>query len=101
MPEDKLVYGNIDSRTDLENVFRMIRKDAAEAKSRAALTELYKRAGYLITLTRAPSWEEKFGKEVGELRRVGEQEFTTTAKAINRRAGEIGTAADYDETWGQ
>jgi phospholipid/cholesterol/gamma-HCH transport system ATP-binding protein len=40
-------------------VFREIRKDVDDAKSRPSLTELYKRAGYLITLTYAPSWDKK------------------------------------------
>jgi hypothetical protein len=45
------IYGKIENKTDLERVFREIRKDVDDAKSRPALTELYKRAGYLITLT--------------------------------------------------
>jgi hypothetical protein len=44
------------------------------------------RAGYLITLTHAPSWEEKFGQEVVALRKVAEKEFATTARKINYRA---------------
>ncbi len=44
------------------------------------MTELYKRAGYLITLTHAPSWEEKFGKEARALRKTGEEEFRKTAE---------------------
>ena len=66
-----------------------------------ALTELYRRAGYLITLTHAPSWKEKFGDEADDLRRAAEAEFATTARAINRRAEAIGTEADYDEKWGK
>jgi hypothetical protein len=31
---------------------------------------------------------------------VGEEEFQKTARKINRRAGQIGTEADYDEKWG-
>ena len=53
------IYGNIDSETDLERVFREIHKDVDGAKSTPSLTELYKRASYLITLTYAPSWAEK------------------------------------------
>lgn len=34
------------------------------------MTELYRRAGYLITLTYAPSWAEKFGNVALRLRRV-------------------------------
>jgi hypothetical protein len=95
------IYGEVNSKTGMKQIFREIRHDVEEAKSRAALTELYKRAGYLITLTHAPSWEEKFGREAAQLRHVAEEEFQTTARKINRRAEAIGTEADYDEKWGQ
>jgi hypothetical protein len=100
MAKDPHIYGEVNSKTGLKGVFREIRQDVEAAKSRAALTELYKRAGYLITLTHAPSWEEKFGKKATSLRRVAEDEFGTTARKINRRAKTIGTEADYDEKWG-
>lgn len=95
------IYGNIGSKTDLERVFREIRKDVGGAKSRPSLTELYKRAGYLITLTYAPSWAEKFGREAKALREDAAAQFKTTARKINSRAKAIGTDADYDETWGK
>ena len=95
------IYGEIENKTDMRKVFTEIRKDVQHAKSRPALTELYKRAGYLITLTHAPSWKQKFGKEASELREVGEEEFQTTTKKINSRAKKIGTDADFDETWGE
>jgi len=94
------IYGGVNSETGMREIFTGIRRDIDEAKSRPALTELYKRAGYLITLTHAPSWKKKFGKDATKLRAVGEEEFRKTAQAINRRAGQIGTEADYDETWG-
>ena len=100
MAHDTHVYGDIDSKTDLKNVFKEIRHDVEEARSRDALTELHKRAGYLITLTHAPSWKEKFGDEAKELRKEAEKEFASTARKINRCAKEIGTDADYDEKWG-
>lgn len=100
MAHDTHVYGEVDNQTDLKEVFLEIRKDVDKTKSRADLTELYKRAGYLITLTYAPSWQEKFGKDADQLRKVAEDEFGITARKINRRAGEVGTDADYDETWG-
>jgi hypothetical protein len=100
MAHDTHVYGEVNSRTSLKEVFREIRRDVAHAHSRAALTELYKRAGYLITLTYAPSWEEKFGKDAAKLRKAAREEFATTARKINRRARQIGTEADYDEKWG-
>lgn len=102
MAHDRHIYGKIDSETGMRQVFIDIRHDVENATSRPALTELYKRAGYLITLTYAPSWEEKFGgDEAAGLRRLAEAEFSKTAGKINHRAAEIGTAANYDEKWGR
>jgi hypothetical protein len=100
MPQDRHIYGEVNSKTGIKKVFTAIRHNVEGAKSRPALTELYKRAGYLITLTYAPSWEEKFGRGAAGLRRVGKDEFRKTAKKINRRAEQIGTNADFDEKWG-
>jgi len=101
MAQDRHIYGKIDSETGMRQVFMDIRRDVENADSRPGLTELYKRAGYLITLTYAPSWEEKFGRdEAAALRAVGEEEFSKTAKKINHRAAQIGTEADYHEKWG-
>jgi hypothetical protein len=100
MTEKQHIYGEVNSKTGLKKIFLDIRRDIANAKSRPALTELYKRAGYLITLTHAPSWQEKFGKDVQALRKVGEEEFRKTAHKINSRAKQIGTEADFDERWG-
>ena len=100
MAEDRHVYGAVNNKTGMKRVFTDIRRDVAGAKSRPALTELYKRAGYMITLTYAPSWREKFGREAGSLRHLGEAEFRRTAHKINRQAKAIGTAADYDDKWG-
>src|SRR5258708_5168945 len=101
MMRDGNIYGRVDSRTGMKKVFAKIRKDVENARSRPALTELYKRAGYLITLTHAPSWEEKFGRGAKTLRKVGEEEFRKTARKINRRAAQIGADADFDEKWGK
>jgi hypothetical protein len=100
MAEDRHVYGEVNSKTGMRRVFTGIRRDVTNASSRPALTELYRRAGYMITLTHAPSWDEKFGRNARTLRRVGEDEFRKTAQKINRRARAIGTDADYDENWG-
>jgi hypothetical protein len=100
MAHDTHIYGEVNSKTGLKKVFSEIRQDAEKAKSRPDLTELYRRAGYLITLTHAPSWEEKFGKEAVSLREAAKEEFATTARKINRRAEEIGSEADYGESWG-
>lgn len=100
MAEKRLVYGDVENKTDLEEIFREIRGDVDKAKSRAGLTELYRRAGYLITLTHAPSWKKKFGSDASKLRSDAESEFTKTAHAINKRAKEIGEDGDYDDKWG-
>jgi len=100
MSGNRHIYGEVNSKTGMRRVFKDIRHDVDRAGSRPALTELYKRAGYLITLTHAPSWEEKFGKEARALRATGQEEFGRTARKINRRAARIGTEANYDETWG-
>jgi hypothetical protein len=101
MATSRQIYGEIKNKTDMRKVFSAIRKDVEDAKSRPALTELYRRAGYLITLTHAPSWREKFGKEAKDLRELGQDEFGKTARKINTRAKKIGAEADFDEKWGE
>jgi hypothetical protein len=101
MAKDTHIYGEVDNKTDLREVFSKIREDVEKADSRAELTELYRRAGYLITLTNASSWEKKFGDEIDDIRETAEEEFAKTARKINRRANEIGAEADYDEKWGE
>src|SRR5262245_40276073 len=101
MAATRQIYGEVNSKTGMRRVFTEIRRDVQEARSRPALTELYKRAGYLVTLTHAPSWQEKFGKDAAALRAVGKEEFGKTARKINRRAAEVGTEANFDETWGE
>jgi len=51
MTTDRHIYGTVNSKTSMKRRFLDIRHDVANAKSRPGLTELYKRAGYLITLT--------------------------------------------------
>ncbi len=100
MAHDTHVYGEVNSKTGLKKVFTEIRDDVEKAKSRSELTELHRRAGYLVTLSHAPSWKEKFGDEISTIRKTAEDEFSTTAHKINQRAKTIGTEADYDDTWG-
>jgi hypothetical protein len=101
MAVQRNIYGDINNKTDMRKVFSSIRKNVDDAKSRPALSELYKRAGYLVTLTHAPSWKKKFGRDAVQLRKVGEEEFGRTARKINSRARKINARADYDETWGK
>jgi hypothetical protein len=100
MSDDRHIYGEINNKTNLQDVFLQIRKDIDNAQARDELTELYRRAGYLITLSYASSWQEKFGDEIQEIRETAEEEFRTTARKVNSRAKEVGTEADYDEAWG-
>lgn len=94
------VYGEVTSPTSLKRIFSMIRDDIETAKPRDELTEYYRRAGYLVTLTRSPAWRKKFGSEIGDIQDIAEAEFATTARKANRRAKDIGTEADYDDKWG-
>ena len=99
--DDRHVYGEVENEADLARIFDEIRQDVRAADSRPTLTELHKRAGYLITLTYAPSWEEKFGHKAEKLRMAARDEFRRTAKIINRRAEQIGAEPNYDESWGE
>lgn len=46
MATDRRIYGEVENKTDLREVFTAIREDVEQAASREALTELYRRAGY-------------------------------------------------------
>jgi type II secretory pathway component PulJ len=100
MAVDEHVYGEVDNEADLQRIYAAMRRDIAHAATREELTKLYRRAEYLITLTYSPAWRKKFGAKVEKLRQVAQSEFTATARAANKRAAEIGTEPDYDETWG-
>jgi hypothetical protein len=92
-----LGYGEIDSAADLDRVFSLIRADVETAATRADLTRLYRRARYLVTLTHAPAWREKFGDQTPRIIAAADAELKTTVQAINARARAIGTEADYDD----
>ena len=84
---------------DLHQVFREIREDVEKAQTREELTELYKRTGYMITMTHATPVEEKHDREMKNRRKTTEHEFAATVRRNNRRAKEIGVEADYNENW--
>jgi hypothetical protein len=94
------VYGEVNNEADLRKISGEIRSDIDKANSREDLTMLFRRAGYLVTLTYSPAWHEKFGAKANDLRRLADDEFATTARKINQRAEKIGVEADYDESWG-
>ena len=94
------VYGQVSNAADLRQIFAAIQRELPQATTRDDLTRLYRRAEYLVTLTYAPTWQQKFGDQLPGLRQVAERDFGTTAGAINERARTLGVAADYDATWG-
>ena len=100
MSQNRNVSGEVGSEIDLRRTFEDIREDVSRAESGPALAELYRRAWYLITLTYAPPWGEKFDERGENLRRIAEREFQETARMISHRAAQLGTKVDYHETWG-
>lgn len=101
MSDASNIYQSVDNKTDVHELALKIREDVEVAESRAAVTELHRRAGYLLTLSHSSAWKEKFGDDIGEIRDTAQEEFGITARKINRRAEDIGTDADYDESWGE
>ena len=99
MATDTRTHDETHKEKDLHQVFQEIREDVEKAQSREDLTELYKRTGYMITMTHATPVEEKHDREMKRRRETTESEFARTVRAINRRAKEIGTESDYNENW--
>jgi hypothetical protein len=99
--DDVVKSGHVNKKAYIDLIFGEIRDEIKHAHERERLTELYRRAGYLITLTYAPAWEKRFGDKALGLRREAETDFRKTARLINARAEDIGEKADYDEAWGK
>lgn len=91
----------IESITDMKHVYADIRAGVPDAGSRRQLTTLYRQASSVITHSFAPTWKKKYGDKLPGLRKTAESEFRKTARAINRRAKQLGTDADYDEEYGK
>ena len=86
MLEHKLVYLEIDSQAVLREAFAEIRDEVKHAVSGYDLTDLYNRAGYLITLANDTVWERKFSGDIEEIHQIAEDEFRMTARKINKQA---------------
>lgn len=99
MLEHKLVYLEIDSQTVLKEAFAEIREEIDYAASSYDLTDLYNRAGYLITLANDAFWERKFSDDIEQIHQTAEEEFRKTAHRINQQAERIGLDGHYDEVW--
>ena len=87
------------TKTDLRHVFNEIREDVEKATSREGLTELYKRAAYIILMTHATPLADKSDREMGRRREITERDFAQTVRMINGQAKKIGTEADYNAKW--
>lgn len=96
MKKDPDVHGE-SGKKDLRLVFREIREDVEKATTSEDLTELYKRAAYMIMMTHASPVNND--REVQTRRRVAEREFARTVQTVNRRAKKIDAQADYSEKW--
>lgn len=93
------IFGDVHSRTGMRAAFREIRREIGEAHSPSALQELYRRAGYVVSLTDDPAWRERFGDALDEIRILAIEEFARSTRAINRRAERMGVDARYDDRW--
>ena len=99
MLEHKLSYLEIDSKTVLKKAFAEIRDEVERAASPYELSELYYRAGYLVSLANDAFWETKFFDDIEEIHRSAEEEFRRTARKINSQAEKLGSEGNYDEVW--
>ena len=99
MTNDTHTYVEGNARTDLRGRFKEIREGVEKAKSKEDLTELYKRAVYMILMTHSSPIDEKFDKEMKRKLETTEREFTRTVRMINQHAKKIAVEADYDESW--
>lgn len=96
------IYGTVNGVGDLKSIFRKIRSqmnprslgqivaqnDDVDSK-RQALTELYRRASYLCTLSgvsgeASPVWKDKFYGKLQKMQEVASEEFTKTAQKANK-----------------
>ena len=93
------IYGTVNTISDIRKIASKIRRDVRKAKTKPRLTELHKRAMYLVTLTYSPGWVKHFGGSITKARSVAKQEFKKTAKLINKKAKQLGIAKHYDETY--
>jgi hypothetical protein len=90
-----------EGHNDVERIYSEIRDDLKQANTRAALTELYRRAGYLVTQTDAPGWEKRYGERAPALREQARSEFRHLVREINARAGRLGIKGEFAEAWGK
>jgi hypothetical protein len=98
---DQNIYGEVNSVSDIRDINRQIRKEMRSVNERSQVTELKKRSDYLCTLTRAPSWQQKFGSKADRLLAVAKEENERSTRLANSsaRRKDLGPA-NYDP-WGE
>ncbi len=89
------IYREVDTLTDVREINRSIRDEIRDVSSRDKITELKKRSDYLCTLTRAPSWQEKFGDKADRFLEVAKEENERTTRIANSVAHRHGIDAEY------
>lgn len=87
------------NQIDVKHIFQKLREEVEQAAAREDLDKLYKRTGYMITLTHAIPEQEYQHNSGNDQRRQAEDEFTKTIRKINEQAKKIGTEANYNEMW--
>jgi len=109
----KREYGRVGSVDDIKSIHQAIRAKVHLVKSckthskicdrgrRDQLVKLYRQGGYLVTLTFAPGWKQKFKGKIGKMRKTAKDEFGKTAELINRKADSIKVKGNFDTTWGK
>ena len=99
MPDKDNIYGEVNTLQDVRKINGSIRREMGDAKSRAQLTELKKRADYLCTLTHSPAWHEKLGRRASRFREVAKAEDERTTDKANAVAKRHKWDAQYNP-WG-
>ena len=89
-------YGEVRGVADVDRIYDAIRADVEQAQTRTELTRLYRRAGYLVTLTYSRGWRARFGDQLAGLRAEAKRQFVRTVEQINRRASRLELEPSYD-----
>jgi hypothetical protein len=90
-----VIYGHVETINDIRKIAQKIRQDIRKARSRARLTELVRRARYLVTLTYAPAWKKHFGKKITQARKIAYSEYLKCAELANKIARKLGYVTHY------
>src|SRR5262245_15526535 len=98
--KDSHIYGEVNSLADLRRINQEIRREMDAVTAQAQLTELKKRSDYLCTLAEAPSWQEKFGRQVHRVQQIAQEEELKTTHHANAVAKHHGWEVEY-HPWGR